>query len=124
MTVTTLFPQAAPPSPSPAFEAWSDRAACRGRTELFFPPQKERPGARDRREREARAICRTCPVLDACRLEARRRWEYGFWGGESEEERAAAGYPVALPTGRVAERIRALKEATPLAGPAPIDATA
>lgn len=29
----------------------------------------------------------------ACRSEARHNRENGFWGGESEEERAAAGYP-------------------------------
>ena len=59
-----------------------------------------------RRETKARAVCSTCPVLDACRAWARERGEYGFWGGESEEERAAAGYFVALPTGRVARVIR------------------
>jgi WhiB family redox-sensing transcriptional regulator len=47
-----------------------------------------------------------CPVIEACRAWARERREYGFWGGESEEERAAAGYPVSLPTGRVARVIR------------------
>jgi len=122
VTVTNLFPQTAPPGPSQAFESWSERAACRGRTELFFPPLGERPEPRQRREREARSICCACPVLDACRLEARNQREYGFWGGESEEERAAAGYPVALPTGRVARRIQALKKATRTAAPGPIDA--
>ncbi len=122
MTVTALFRQPSPPSPSPAFRAWSEWAACRGRTELFFPPHKERPEQRERREHRARAICRTCPVLEACRVEARTQREYGFWGGESEEERAAAGYPVALPTGRVARRIRAFKEATRTAALAAIEA--
>ena len=115
VTVTNLFGQGA--GPSPAFEAWSERAACRGRTDLFFPPPGERPGSRQRREQEARSICRACPVLKACRAEARKQREYGFWGGESEEERAAAGYPVALPTGRVARRIHELKEATRKAPP-------
>jgi WhiB family transcriptional regulator, redox-sensing transcriptional regulator len=124
VTVTILFRQAALPNPSPAFQAWAERAACGGRTDLFFPPQKERPEQRERREHRARAICCTCPVLRACRAEARRQREYGFWGGESEEERAAAGYPVALPTGRVARRIQALKEATRTAAPAAIDAGA
>ena len=112
MTVTDLFLRTARPDPSQALESWSERAACGGRTELFFPPHGERPEPRQRREREARSICRACPVLEACRLEARQRREYGFWGGESEEERAAAGYPVALPVGRVARQIQALKAAT------------
>jgi WhiB family redox-sensing transcriptional regulator len=97
-----IFPQPIPPSPSLPLEAWREAAACRGRTELFFPPHGERPEQRERREGKARSVCRTCPVLEPCRAEARRRREYGFWGGESEEERAVAGYRVALPTGRVA----------------------
>jgi WhiB family redox-sensing transcriptional regulator len=42
-------------------------------------------------------------VLVACREWARSQGEYGFWGGESEEERAAAGFRVELPVGRVAK---------------------
>ncbi len=53
-------------------------------------------------EARARAICRTCDVLEPCRRWARENREYGFWGGESEEERAAAGYRVDMPVGRVA----------------------
>jgi WhiB family redox-sensing transcriptional regulator len=37
-----------------------------------------------------------------CREWARENREYGFWGGESEEERAAAGFRVDMPVGRVA----------------------
>ena len=37
-----------------------------------------------------------------CRNWARQHREYGFWGGESEEERAAAGFRVDMPVGRVA----------------------
>ncbi|MDQ3946924.1 MAG: WhiB family transcriptional regulator [Actinomycetota bacterium] len=73
---------------------------------MFFSQHAERPEARQRREEEARALCRRCPVLVACREWARMQGEYGFWGGESEEERAAAGFPVALPTGRVARILR------------------
>jgi WhiB family transcriptional regulator, redox-sensing transcriptional regulator len=82
--------------------AWTAEAACQGRTELFFAPAGERPEARIVRERQARAICLTCPALEACRAWAREQREYGFWGGESEEDRAAAGYRVDMPGGRVA----------------------
>jgi WhiB family redox-sensing transcriptional regulator len=41
-------------------------------------------------------------VLEQCRDWAREQREYGFWGGESEEERAAAGFRVDMPVGRVA----------------------
>lgn len=76
---------------------------------LFFAPHAERAEARTHREAEARAVCLACPVLRACRAWAREHREYGFWGGESEEERAAAGYPVALPVGRVARAIAATR---------------
>ena len=82
--------------------AWTGEAACQGRTELFFAPAGERPEARVVREGRARAVCMECPVLGPCRDWARENREYGFWGGESEEERAAAGFRVDMPVGRVA----------------------
>jgi len=81
---------------------WTADAACSGQTNLFFAPAGERPEARAVRERKARAVCNECSVLDACRDWARDNREYGFWGGESEENRAAAGYRVDMPVGRVA----------------------
>ena len=86
-------------------------AACRGRGDLFFGPVGEQPHVRLAREARARLVCETCPVLASCRRWAREQREYGFWGGESEEERVVAGYPVAMPTGRVAKTIRALRDA-------------
>ena len=81
---------------------WTGNAACRGQNELFFAPAGERPETRMVREAKARAVCATCTVLTPCREWARENREYGFWGGESEEERAAAGYRVDMPVGRVA----------------------
>ncbi len=72
---------------------WLERAACKGKTTLFFGIAGERPERRVRREAAARKICATCPALLQCRAVARANRENGFWGGESEEERAAAGYP-------------------------------
>ena len=72
--------------------SWVAYAACVGKTDLFFPTVGERPERRERREAAARAICQSCPVMLACRADARLNRESGFWGGESEEERAAAGY--------------------------------
>lgn len=82
--------------------AWTADAACDGRTELFFAPAGERPEARVVRESKARSVCTECAALAPCRAWARENREYGFWGGESEEERAAAGYRVDMPVGRVA----------------------
>ena len=73
--------------------SWTDDAACKGRTTLFFGMPGERPERRVRREATARKVCEGCPVSEPCRLAARTNRESGLWGGESEEERAAAGYP-------------------------------
>ena len=81
---------------------WTSEAACQGQTRLFFASAGERPEARAVREAQARAVCANCPALMECRSWARENREYGFWGGESEEERAAAGFRVDMPVGRVA----------------------
>ena len=97
--------------------AWTDDAACRGQNELFFAPAGERPETRSVRESKARAVCNTCAVIEPCREWARQNREYGFWGGESEEERAAAGYRVDMPVGRVARYPKG--NGTPVAPRAP-----
>jgi hypothetical protein len=81
----------------PARQPWMARAACTGRSTLFFGLAGERPERRVRREARARKVCAGCPVLADCRHMARLNGENGFWGGETEEERAAAGYaPVSI----------------------------
>lgn len=79
--------------------SWSAHAECKGLSAIFFPPAAERPQARVRREAQARDVCHSCAVLDECRDFARRNREYGFWGGESEEERHAAGFRLIAPIG-------------------------
>lgn len=78
---------------------WREHAVCKGRTTLFFPPKAERPQARARREAQADLLCSGCPVLEPCKGFARSNHEYGYWGGESEEERHLAGYTVSAPIG-------------------------
>jgi WhiB family transcriptional regulator, redox-sensing transcriptional regulator len=72
--------------------SWMSRAACTGRLDLFFGIAGERPERRVRREAAAREVCAGCPVIEPCRQAARLNRESGFWGGENEEERAAAGF--------------------------------
>ena len=102
MTLTTVNPtstdlQVPDPGVAAGREPWMDEAACAGRTPLFFGIAGERPERRARREARARKVCATCPVLEPCRAMARRNGENGFWGGESEEERAAAGFaPISI----------------------------
>ena len=86
----------------PAGAAWQSIASCNGQTDLFFAAPGERPEARARREAKARQLCLICPVLEPCQAWARANREYGFWGGESEEDRAMAGYRVDMPVGRIA----------------------
>jgi WhiB family redox-sensing transcriptional regulator len=76
---------------------WMEEAACAGESELFFAPFAERPEARVRREARARVICAGCPVAVPCQEYARTNRELGFWGGESEAERADAGFPPTTP---------------------------
>ena len=80
-------------------EDWTTRGACRGLSHLFFPGAAERPQARERREATARSVCASCEVQAPCREFARVNHEYGFWGGESEDERHAAGYRLIAPIG-------------------------
>ncbi|HLF41821.1 MAG TPA: WhiB family transcriptional regulator [Acidimicrobiia bacterium] len=92
--------------PTEIAPGWQSTAMCAGQTDLFFAPPGERPEARARREARARQLCAICPVLDPCRAWARENREYGFWGGESEEDRAQAGYRVDMPVGRIARYAR------------------
>lgn len=78
---------------------WQEFARCKGRTELFFAKTAERPQARERREAKAARLCAECPVQVSCRDFARRNHEYGFWGGENEEERHLLGFTVSAPIG-------------------------
>jgi WhiB family transcriptional regulator, redox-sensing transcriptional regulator len=88
--------------------SWHDHAACKGQNDIFFGPYNERTVAKEKRETVARSICVRCPVLDQCRQHARTFPEYGFWGGESEEERSAGGFKVSNPV--IKRRIRTLNK--------------
>ncbi len=77
---------------------WSRRAACAGKTDLFYPAPGERPEVRAARELRAWLVCASCPVVNPCREWAREHREYGYWGGESEEARIAAGFRVRFPS--------------------------
>ena len=94
-------------APSVCAPSWTDLAACKGRTPLFFPPKAERPQARLRRETKAGRICEGCDALVECRQFARQHHEYGFWAGESEEDRHLAGFTVSAPIGVRARALQA-----------------
>jgi WhiB family redox-sensing transcriptional regulator len=77
--------------PRPLIEEWEwqYQAACKGMaTDIFFYSDRERGPKRARREKIAKAICATCPVINQCREQALRLAEpYGIWGGLTQEER-------------------------------------
>ena len=77
--------------------AWMRDGLCRGESDLFFAPFAERPEARVRREAQARDLCSRCPSADPCRQYARDNRELGFWGAESEADRATAGFAPTTP---------------------------
>lgn len=82
---------------------WRARAACKGETDLFYARAGERPERAQVRESVAVAMCEACPVWRDCRRYARKHREYGVWGGETELERALAGFGPRMPVGLVAK---------------------
>ncbi|WP_199550314.1 WhiB family transcriptional regulator [Streptomyces sp. N35] len=42
---------------------------------------------------QARQICAACLLADSCRTWAREQRVWGVWGGETNSQRAAAGFP-------------------------------
>ena len=61
--------------------------------DIFFPPsQMERRSEKRLRERRAKEICASCPVLADCRSYAMQiREQHGIWGGLTEGERRMVG---------------------------------
>ena len=56
--------------------------------QLFFPVGNT--GAAYQQIEEAKAVCRTCKVIDAClKCALDTNQDYGVWGGLSEDERRA-----------------------------------
>ncbi len=73
---------------------WHELAACRGSDpQLFFPPDELPAPLRVQLQQQAAAVCRPCPVRQACLgyslLTGQR---HGVWGGLP-----AAALPAAVP---------------------------
>jgi WhiB family redox-sensing transcriptional regulator len=67
---------------APTTSSWRKHASCRGiDPEVFYP-------ATDEEAEEAKAICASCPVRQACLEHAlAHREREGVWGGATERER-------------------------------------
>lgn len=72
---------------------WRDKASCRDEDPaLFFPNGDSGPWLLG--IEQAKAICRACPVLEACgQWAADNRVEYGIYGALTEQERTAVRRP-------------------------------
>ena len=71
---------------------WQAGAACSPSTaELFFPLGNYRGGRQKERDRRAKKICRTCPVVRECLGYALsnnlNETDDGIWGGMTPSER-------------------------------------
>ncbi|MFF8867991.1 WhiB family transcriptional regulator [Streptomyces sp. NPDC015139] len=77
------------PSEGPAGSDWRDQAACVGEDpEIFFPLSDL--AAPHAEATLARAICRRCPVIIACRTWALEHGEDdGIWGATTAAQRRA-----------------------------------
>lgn len=104
---------AALPFDQPA--TWMPFAAC-----AFVPVEVFFPGARGGDGREARGVCRACPVLAQCREYATvERIPDGIWGGEGAgrrirecQRRAAESEATTRSLDEVSERVRSVVIAT------------
>mgnify|MGYP000055868626 CR=1 FL=1 len=67
----------------PWADEWASQAMCTGQDpDALF--------VRGKAQHDAKAICKTCPVMAQCLAEALdNRTEFGVWGGMTERERRA-----------------------------------
>lgn len=70
---------------------WQEDAACRAHHNLvFFGEEGESELERQAREAKAKAVCRTCPVIEPClEFAMETNQKYGIWGGLTDKERAS-----------------------------------
>lgn len=62
---------------------WTNHAACKGKTALFFPEQGDMVSYR-----QAVAICATCPVIEDCNRHIEQHGErFGIWAGTNAARR-------------------------------------
>ncbi|MFD5211512.1 WhiB family transcriptional regulator [Streptomyces anulatus] len=77
----------APSADLPVNTNWRVSAVCRDEDpDLFFPVGTSGPAVVQ--AEEAKAVCRTCPVMEACldwALESGQ--DHGVWGGTDEDDR-------------------------------------
>ena len=88
-TMRNVFPTLRLPRPHCEEWEWQLEAACHAMpASMFFPNRETGVYDRTRREREAKRVCATCPVIEQCRRHALETHEaHGIWGGLTALER-------------------------------------
>ena len=65
---------------------WTELAACKGQTELYFPRQGDNSSFA-----RAQQICFSCPVFNECKEYALTNYErFGIWAAMNEKKRRIA----------------------------------
>ena len=80
----------------------SEKGACTNKDVvpgMFFSETKAAIAA-------AKAICKTCEVLETCRVYAIENEPYGVWGALDEDERRAARRFLKVPSPQARERLK------------------
>lgn len=78
----------------PLLDFDSSQSACAqsdAHPEQWTPDSNYPREIRRRMEADAKAVCRTCPVVDSCADYALRNDVYGVWGAMTRRERLALG---------------------------------
>jgi|GEM_PF-325345 len=73
---------------------WQTRSACDSSTQgvFFIPGAFERKAEKIAREKIAKSICQSCPVMRECLSYAlEKKVKHGVWGGLNEKERRRLG---------------------------------
>lgn len=62
--------------------------SCDGQMEYFDVPSSESPKQKELREKVAKALCMTCPIIESCLEDAMKVENVsGIWGGTTDKER-------------------------------------
>ena len=85
------YPLVEPIKRTPKWPEWHQEAACKGTEESVFFGEKNphtRPALNLRQIKNAKVICKECPVFDKCLKHAiTQHEEYGIWAGTTGRAR-------------------------------------
>ena len=59
---------------------------CRGKTQVFYPPEGTEKGIRMLLEAQAKLLCQECPYQEPCLQMGLENEVYGIWGGATASE--------------------------------------